>query len=56
MTTCHDVVPMSTPVGPAHTAACHLYPGADPAHPAQAWEPAGRRLHLAEPPRAGTLR
>ena len=45
-----------TPVGTAHTAACHLYPGADPTHPAQAWEPAGRRLRLAEPPLAGTLR
>jgi oligopeptide/dipeptide ABC transporter ATP-binding protein len=56
MTTCHDVVPVLTPAGSAHTAACHLYPGADPAHPAQAWEPAGRRLRLAEPPLAGTLR
>ena len=45
-----------TPVGTAHTAACHLYLGADQTHPDQAWEPAGRRLRLAEPPLAGTLR
>jgi oligopeptide/dipeptide ABC transporter ATP-binding protein len=56
MAVCHDVAPVPTPVGSAHTAACHLYPGADPAHPAHGWEPAGRRLHLAEPPLAGTLR
>ncbi|HEY4409718.1 MAG TPA: dipeptide/oligopeptide/nickel ABC transporter permease/ATP-binding protein [Acidimicrobiia bacterium] len=53
---CHDVRPGPTPVGRAHTAACHLYPGADPTHPAQAWEPTGRRLRLTEAPRAGTLR
>jgi oligopeptide/dipeptide ABC transporter ATP-binding protein len=56
MAVCHDVVPSAAPVGPAHSAACHLYPGADPRHPAQAWDPAGRRLHLTEPPLAGTLR
>jgi peptide/nickel transport system permease protein len=55
MAVCHDVPPALAPVAPAHTAACHLYPGADPGHPAQAWEPAGRRLRLAEPPLAGTL-
>jgi oligopeptide/dipeptide ABC transporter ATP-binding protein len=56
MAVCHDVAPLLTPVGSAHTAACHLYPGADPGHPAQVWEPSGRRLRLAEPPLAGTLR
>ena len=56
MAVCHEVVPGLTPVDSAHTAACHLYPGADPAHPAQAWEPSGRRLHLAQAPLAGTLR
>ena len=56
MAVCHDVRPAPAPVGPAHAAACHLYPGADPGHPAQAWEPTGRRLRLAEPPLAGTLR
>jgi oligopeptide/dipeptide ABC transporter ATP-binding protein len=56
MAVCHEVIPAPTPVGSAHTAACHLYPGADTAHPAQAWDPAGRRLHLTEPPLAGTLR
>jgi oligopeptide/dipeptide ABC transporter ATP-binding protein len=56
MAVCHDVVPSAAPVGATHSAACHLYPGADPRHPAQAWDPAGRRLHLTEPPLAGTLR
>jgi oligopeptide/dipeptide ABC transporter ATP-binding protein len=56
MAVCHDVVPSAAPVGAAHWAACHLYPGADPRHPAQAWDPSGRRLHLTEPPLAGTLR
>jgi len=56
MAVCHDVVPVDALVGAGHRAACHLYPGADPAHPDQAWEPAGRRLRLAEPPLAGTLR
>jgi oligopeptide/dipeptide ABC transporter ATP-binding protein len=56
MAVCHDVVPVPAPVGRSHSAACHLYPGADPAHPGRAWEPAGRRLRLAEPPLAGTLR
>jgi peptide/nickel transport system ATP-binding protein len=56
MAVCHEVVPATTPVGVGHTAACHLYPGADPAHPTEAWEPAGRRLRLAEPPLTGTLR
>ena len=56
MGVCHEVIPADTPVGAGHTAACHLYPGADPAHPGQAWEPTGRRLRLAEPPLAGSLR
>jgi oligopeptide/dipeptide ABC transporter ATP-binding protein len=56
MSVCHDIRPTLTPAGSAHSAACHLYPGADPTHPAAAWEPAGRRLRLAEPPLAGTLR
>ena len=56
MAVCHEVAPRLTMVGSAHTAACHLYPGADPTNPAQAWEPAGRRLRLSEPPLAGTLR
>jgi oligopeptide/dipeptide ABC transporter ATP-binding protein len=56
MAVCHDVVPAATPVGQGHRAACHLYPGADPTHPTHAWEPDGRRLHLTEPPLAGTLR
>ncbi|HEV8623496.1 MAG TPA: dipeptide/oligopeptide/nickel ABC transporter permease/ATP-binding protein, partial [Acidimicrobiia bacterium] len=56
MAVCHDEAPVLADVGSDHTAACHLYPGADPAHPAQAWEPSGRRLRLAEPPLAGTLR
>ncbi|HET9771643.1 MAG TPA: ABC transporter ATP-binding protein, partial [Acidimicrobiia bacterium] len=56
MAVCHEVVPDPAPVGAAHSAACHLYPGADPRHPGQAWDPSGRRLRLAEPPLAGTLR
>ena len=63
MAVCHDVAPAPADVGQAsapgpttHRAACHLYSGADPAHPAQAWEPAGRRHRLTEPPLAGTLR
>ena len=56
MAVCHEVVPAAAPVGAGHSAACHLYPGADPAHPGQAWEPTGRRLRLAEPPLAGSLR
>jgi peptide/nickel transport system permease protein len=56
MAVCHEVVPSAAPVGAAHSAACHLYPGADRRHPARAWDPAGRRLHLTEPPLAGTLR
>ena len=56
MAVCHEIAPTLTPVASGQTAACHLYPGADPGHPAQAWEPAGRRLRLAEPPLAGTLR
>ncbi|HYT39555.1 MAG TPA: ABC transporter ATP-binding protein, partial [Acidimicrobiia bacterium] len=56
MAVCHEVVPALTPVGSTHTAACHLYPGADPGHPTQTWEPTGRRLRLTEPPLAGSLR
>jgi hypothetical protein len=56
MAVCHDTRPAAAPIGPGHTAACHLYPGADPAHPGRAWEPAGRRLRLTEPPRTGALR
>jgi peptide/nickel transport system ATP-binding protein len=57
MDTCHDVVPRPAPVdGPGHTAACHLYAGADPAHPDRAWAPAGRRARLGDPPLAGALR
>ncbi|HKY75961.1 MAG TPA: dipeptide/oligopeptide/nickel ABC transporter permease/ATP-binding protein [Acidimicrobiia bacterium] len=56
MAVCHEVIPAGARVGDDHTAACHLYPGADPSHPDQAWEPDGRRLRLAEPPLSGTLR
>jgi oligopeptide/dipeptide ABC transporter ATP-binding protein len=56
MAVCHEVIPASARVGGDHAAACHLYPGADPTHPDQAWEPDGRRLRLAEPPLSGTLR
>ena len=56
MAVCHEVIPAGAQVGDDHTAACHLYPGADPTHPDQAWEPDGRRLRLAEPPLSGTLR
>jgi peptide/nickel transport system ATP-binding protein len=56
MAVCHEVPPVLTPVGSGQGAACHLYPGADPSHPSAAWEPAGRRLHLSEPPLAGTPR
>ncbi|HZI37562.1 MAG TPA: ABC transporter ATP-binding protein, partial [Acidimicrobiia bacterium] len=56
MAVCQDVIPAGASVGETHTAACHLYPGADPTHPTQAWEPAGRRLRLAEPPLTGTPR
>ena len=56
MAVCHDVPPVLTPVGSGQRAACHLYPGADPSHPSAAWEPAGRRLYLSEPPLAGSLR
>jgi oligopeptide/dipeptide ABC transporter ATP-binding protein len=56
MSVCHETVPVPAQVGTTHTGACHLYPGADPTHPTNAWEPAGRRLHLTEPPLAGTLR
>jgi peptide/nickel transport system permease protein len=57
MATCHEVAPVAAPVGPdGHRAECHLYPGADPTHPGRAWAPAGRRITLADPPLAGTLR
>jgi oligopeptide/dipeptide ABC transporter ATP-binding protein len=56
MAVCHDVAPVRAGVAAAHTAACHLYPGADPTHPSAAWEPSGRRLRLAEPPLSGTVR
>jgi oligopeptide/dipeptide ABC transporter ATP-binding protein len=64
MAVCHEVIPAPADVGAhdatgddaGHIAACHLYPGADPGHPARAWEPAGRRRRLTEPPLAGTLR
>jgi oligopeptide/dipeptide ABC transporter ATP-binding protein len=56
MAVCHEVVPAAAPVGATHRAACHLYSGADPGHPGQAWEPAGRRRYLTEPPLAGSLR
>ena len=56
MAVCHEVIPAGAQVGDDHAAACHLYPGADPTHPDQAWEPGGRRLRLAEPPLSGTLR
>ena len=56
MSVCHEVIPAAASVAERHTAACHLYPGADPRHPAGAWEPAGRRFRLAEPPLSGTLR
>jgi hypothetical protein len=56
MSVCHEVIPVLAGVDAAHTAACHLYPGADPTYPTEAWEPAGRRLRLAEPPLSGTLR
>ena len=56
MAVCHEVVPAPALVGNDHVAACHLYPGADPGHPEQAWQPDGRRLRLAEPPLSGTLR
>jgi oligopeptide/dipeptide ABC transporter ATP-binding protein len=56
MATCHEVAPVAAPVGPdGHRAECHLYPGADPSHPGQAWAPAGQRRTLADPPLAGTL-
>jgi oligopeptide/dipeptide ABC transporter ATP-binding protein len=56
MAVCHEVIPAGAQVGDDHTAACHLYPGADPTHPDQAWQPDGRRLRLAEPPLSGSLR
>jgi oligopeptide/dipeptide ABC transporter ATP-binding protein len=56
MAVCHEVIPGGALVGDDHAAACHLYQGADPTHPDQAWQPAGRRLRLAEPPLSGTLR
>jgi len=56
MAVCHEVPPLPTGVAPGHIAACHLYPGADPRHPSTAWEPAGRRRRLAEPPLSGTRR
>ena len=56
MAVCDEVAPALAPVGERHAAACHLYSGADPTHPAQAWEPAGRRVRLTEPPVSGVLR
>jgi oligopeptide/dipeptide ABC transporter ATP-binding protein len=55
MSTCTEVEPVAAAVGPAHSVACHLYPGADPAHPDRAWAPAGRRQRLGDPPLAGEL-
>ncbi len=56
MDRCLEVAPVAAPVGPnGHRAECHLYPGADPTHPDQAWAPSGQRRTLADPPRAGTL-
>jgi len=57
MATCQEVAPVAAPVGAdGHRAECHLYPGADPTHPGQAWTPGGRRTTLADPPLAGNLR
>jgi len=56
MATCQEIEPAPAAVAPGHTAACHLYPGADPTHPGRAWEPAGRRGRLGDPPLAGSLR
>ncbi|HYH51492.1 MAG TPA: dipeptide/oligopeptide/nickel ABC transporter permease/ATP-binding protein [Acidimicrobiia bacterium] len=55
MSVCHEVTPADAVVAERHTAACHLYPGADRRHPSSAWEPSGRRFQLAEPPLTGTL-
>jgi oligopeptide/dipeptide ABC transporter ATP-binding protein len=55
MATCSEVQPADTAVSPTHSVACHLYPGADPAHPGHAWLPAGRRQCLDDPPVAGQL-
>ena len=56
MSVCHDMIPVPAEVADSHTAACHLYRGADPSHPGNAWEPQGRRLRLTHPPLSGTLR
>lgn len=54
MRSCQEVEPQLVGTG-GHTAACHLYPGADPAHPDRAWAPAGRRARLGDPPLVGQL-
>jgi oligopeptide/dipeptide ABC transporter ATP-binding protein len=54
METCHRIDPVLAAAGPA-SVACHLYAGADPEHPGQAWVPQGRRQRLDDPPRRGSL-
>jgi oligopeptide/dipeptide ABC transporter ATP-binding protein len=55
METCHRVDPALAAAGPS-SVACHLYAGADPEHPGQAWAPQGRRQRLHDPPLAGVRR
>jgi oligopeptide/dipeptide ABC transporter ATP-binding protein len=55
METCHRVDPALAATGEA-SVACHLYAGADPEHPGQAWVPQGRRVHLSDQPVRGVLR
>ena len=55
MEVCQQVEPVPAPVGAGVAVACHLYPGADPRNPGQRWVAAGRRRHLDDPARAGSL-
>ncbi|MEA2704634.1 MAG: peptide/nickel transport system ATP-binding protein, partial [Actinomycetota bacterium] len=55
MDVCHQVEPVMAPVAGDVAVACHLYPGADPRNPERRWVADGRRRHLEDPVRVGSL-
>jgi peptide/nickel transport system permease protein len=56
MAVCREVEPALAPTEDGAQVKCHLYPGADPRHPGQRWEPVGRRDALDAPVLEAVLR
>ncbi|MEA2717427.1 MAG: peptide/nickel transport system ATP-binding protein [Actinomycetota bacterium] len=56
MDVCHARTPALATMDDGSQVACHLYPGADPAHPGQRWAPVGRRDKLDDPAIEAVLR